>query len=72
LQASLAVAAIQNFTAEAHDCRDAGGRVTHGAVTERTRRKTIIDANSQVNVPGIVACLKVYRHFSSALSASLR
>ena len=28
------------FTAETHNCRDAGGRVTQGAVTERTRRKT--------------------------------
>jgi hypothetical protein len=29
------------FTAETHDCRDAGGRVTQGAVTERAQRKTI-------------------------------
>jgi hypothetical protein len=29
-------------TAEAHDCKDAGGRVTQGAVTERTLRKTIL------------------------------
>jgi hypothetical protein len=27
------------FTAETHDCMDAGGRVTHGAVTESTQRK---------------------------------
>jgi hypothetical protein len=26
------------FTAETHDCRDAGGRVTQGAVTERAQR----------------------------------
>jgi hypothetical protein len=27
------------FTAETHDCRDAGDRVTQGAVTERAQRK---------------------------------
>jgi hypothetical protein len=27
------------FTAETHDCRDAGGRVTQGAVTERAPGK---------------------------------
>jgi hypothetical protein len=27
------------LTAEAHDYRDAGGRITHGAVIERTQRK---------------------------------
>ena len=30
-----------HFTADTHDCKDAGGRVTQGAVTERTRRKSI-------------------------------
>ena len=29
------------FTAETHDCRDAGRRVTHGGVTERALRKHI-------------------------------
>ena len=29
------------FTAETHDCRDAGGRVMHGAITERTQRNSL-------------------------------
>jgi hypothetical protein len=35
------------FTAETRDCRDAGGRVTQGAVTERAQRKKEVTAKTQ-------------------------
>jgi len=34
------------FTAETHDCRDAGDRAMQGAIAERTQRKILIEKQS--------------------------
>jgi hypothetical protein len=40
----------KDFTAETHDCRDAGVRAKHGAIAERTQRKNLIEKH--LSIPG--------------------
>jgi hypothetical protein len=36
----------KDFTAETHDCRDAGDRAMQGAIAERTQRKILLKKHS--------------------------